>query len=93
VRIGDDVAVGPGTKIIAYSNHYSKGKKITEERIVADIVIGNNVFIGANCSILPGTTIRDNVIVGAGSVVKGTLPSNAIYAGVPCKKLSTGWYS
>jgi len=93
VLIGDDVAIGPGTRIIAYSNHYARGRKVTEERIVGDIVIGNNVFIGANCTILPGTVIQDNVIVAAGTVVKGKLESNNIYGGVPFKKLKTGWYA
>jgi len=93
VVIGDDVAVGPGTKIIAYSNHYAKGKKVTEERKVGTVVIGNNVFIGANCTILPDTTIEDNVIVAAGSVVKGTLESDSIYGGIPCEKIKNGWYT
>jgi len=92
VEIGDDVAIGPGTKIIAYSNHYAKGKKITEERKTGNIFIGRNVFIGANCILLPGTIISDNVIVGANSLVKGKLESNAIYAGIPSKKLKEGWF-
>lgn len=93
VTIGDDVAIGPGTKIIAYSNHYEFGKKVTNQRITKDIQIKNNIFIGANCTILPGTIICDNVVVGAGSVVKGELESNSIYAGIPCKKLKSGWYA
>ena len=93
VVIGDDVAIGPGTQIIAYSNHYETGKKVTETRSTGNITIGNNVFIGAGCTILPNTVIADNVIVGAGSVVKGVLETNSIYAGSPCKQLKTGWYA
>lgn len=92
VTIGDDVAIGPGTKIFAYSNHYKKGQKVTDEKIVRNIVIGNNVFIGSNCSILPGSVIGDNVVVGAGAVVKGELKPNAIYGGIPCKKIKNSWY-
>lgn len=92
VIIGDDVAIGPGTKIFAYSNHYRTGRKVTEERITEDVIIKNNIFIGANCTILPGTVINNNVIVGAGSVVKGTLEENSIYAGSPCRKIKSGWY-
>lgn len=92
VIIGNDVAIGPGVKIISYSNHYSKGKKVSEERITAEISIGNNVFIGSNCTILPGTIIEDHVIIGAGAVVKGRLEQNSIYGGVPCKLLKKGWY-
>lgn len=53
------------------------------------ISIGNNVFIGANTTILAGTVIGDNVIVGAGSLVRGTLESNSVYAGVPIKRISS----
>lgn len=92
ITIGDDVAIGPGTKLFAYSNHYTKGKKVTDEKIVGDIIIGSNVFIGANCTILPNTVIQDNVIVAAGAVVKGVLEKNSIYGGVPCKLIQNGWY-
>ncbi len=92
VYIGDYVAIGPGTKIIAYSNHYRFGKKVTDERITKDILINNNVFVGSNCVILPGTIIHHNVVIGAGSIVKGELEENSIYAGIPCKKIKSGWY-
>lgn len=92
VMIGEDVAVGPGTKIIAYSNYYHPEKKVTEVKITGDILIKNNVFLGANCTILPGTIINENVIVGAGSLVEGELEANAIYVGIPCKKVKSDWY-
>ena len=92
VTIGDDVAIGPGTKIFSHSNHYATGKKVTEIHVTRDVQIGNNVFIGANCSILPGTRIADNVIIGAGSVVKGWLEPNSVYAGAPGKKIGSGWF-
>jgi len=92
VHLGNGVAIGPQTTLIAYSNHYEKDKYVTDCRIQEDIQIGDNVFIGANCSILPGTRVADNVVVGAGSVVKGELEGNAIYAGSPCEKLRDGWY-
>lgn len=92
VIIGRNVAIGPGTKIISYSNHYTKGRLVTEEKRVSDVLIGDNVFIGANCTILPGSVIESNVIVGAGAVVKGRLETNAIFAGVPVRKIKSDWY-
>ena len=92
VRLGDHVAVGPGTKIFSYSNHYARGRRVTEERKVADVVIGNNVFIGANSTILPGTRVHDHVVIAAGSVARGELRGNAVYAGVPCRTIREGWY-
>jgi carbonic anhydrase/acetyltransferase-like protein (isoleucine patch superfamily) len=89
--IGKNVAIGPGSKIFVYSNHYEKNKKITETKITQDVQIGNNVFIGANCVILPGTKISDNVVIGASSLVRGILEGNAIYAGNPCRQIRKGW--
>lgn len=53
--------------------------------MVAPIVIGNNVTIGYGTILLPGTVIEDNVIIGAGAVVRGRVKSDGIYAGVPVK--------
>jgi len=92
LTVGSDVAIGPHTDIIVYSNHYERGKPVTDCRVQKDVSIGDNVFIGAHTVILPGTTIEDNVVVGAGSVVKGYLDPNSIYAGAPCRKIREGWY-
>lgn len=78
LKIGNDVSIGPHTSIIMYSNHYEKGKKNTEARICKDII---------NCTILPGTIIDDNCVIGANSLVKDHLEANAIYAGTPVKKI------
>lgn len=52
-------------------------------------IIGNNVFIGWGATILGGSTIGDNVIIGANSVVSGKIESNSVYAGNPAKKIMT----
>ena len=51
--------------------------------MVRPIIIGNNCFIGARVTLLPGTQVGDNVIIGAGAVVKGTIPANSIVVGNP----------
>lgn len=51
--------------------------------------IGNNVFIGWGTTILGGSQIGDNVILGANSVVSGKVESNSVYAGNPARKLMT----
>lgn len=93
VTIGEGTAIGPHTQLIVYSNHYKAGGRVADEHITADISIGSNVFIGANCVILPGASIGDNVIVGANSLVRGTLAANSIYAGSPCRLLRRGWHT
>ena len=53
------------------------------------IDILDNVFIGANSTILPGVTIGPNVVVGAGSVVTKDLAGDAVYAGAPARFVCT----
>ncbi|MEZ4854413.1 DapH/DapD/GlmU-related protein [Flavobacterium sp.] len=53
------------------------------------IKIGKNVWIGANCVILPSVNIGDNVIIGAGSVVVKDIPKNSVAVGNPCKVIKT----
>jgi acetyltransferase-like isoleucine patch superfamily enzyme len=57
--------------------------------IVKPIYIGDNVFIGSNCIIMPGVTIGSNIVVGAGSIVTKDLPSDAVYAGVPARYIKS----
>ena len=47
--------------------------------------IGNNVWIGANVTVLPGVSIGSDTVIGAGSVVNHDIPSGVIAAGVPCR--------
>jgi maltose O-acetyltransferase len=49
--------------------------------------VGANVWVGANCVLLPGVTIGDNSLIAAGSVVSHDVPPNEIWGGVPAKKL------
>ncbi|MNT86371.1 putative acetyltransferase [compost metagenome] len=48
-------------------------------------MVGNNVWFGGNVTVLPGVTIGDNSIIGAGSVVTKDIPANVVAVGNPCK--------
>ncbi len=63
------------------------GREEDGKRILEPISIGNNVFIGARATLLPGTVIGGNVIVGAGAVVKGIVPSGIVIAGNPAREI------
>jgi len=80
--IGNNVGFGTGSKIISANHAHTRHSEHTK---TAPIVIGDNVFIGANSIVLPGVCIGDNVIIGAGSVVCKAIPSNSIAVGNPCK--------
>ena len=49
------------------------------------ITVGNNVWIGANVTVLPGVSIGDDAVIGAGSVVTKNIPSGVLAAGNPCR--------
>ena len=51
------------------------------------VKIGNGVWIGSNVVVLPGVTIGDNTVIGAGSVVTKDIPANVVAVGNPCKVL------
>jgi acetyltransferase-like isoleucine patch superfamily enzyme len=86
IEIGDNVRIGVGTR---FSNHDGGVCIFRDEHpnlmVFGKIKIGSNTFIGVNCNILYNTTIGDNCIVAAGSVVKGTFPENSVIMGNPAK--------
>lgn len=88
VVIGDDVAIGPFCSVICHSNKIDGDSNLFSKNYLdGDITIGNNVFIGTQCTILPGTIIEDNVVIASNSVVKGRIESSSVYGGSPVKKI------
>jgi len=82
IIIGSNVGFGAGTKIISSIHSHNNHSK---HDIAEPIIIGNNVFVGANSVILPSVKIGDNVVIGAGSIVVKDIPPNSIAIGNPCK--------
>lgn len=82
IVFGSNIELGPGVSIIS-SNH--KTDNLREHTKGKPITIGNNVWIGANSTILPEVSIGNNVIIGANSLVNKDIPSNSIAVGNPCK--------
>ena len=82
IVFGSNVELGPGVSIIS-SNH--KSDNFREHIKTSPITIGNNVWIGASATILPGVSIGNNVLIGANSVVTKNIPDNSIAVGNPCK--------
>ena len=71
-------------------SYMSKDTPITEQGFLpgkGGIVVGDDVWIGANCVILDGAEIGTGCVIGAGSIVRGKLDSYGVYAGNPLKKI------
>ena len=85
VKIGDNVQVAPNVSIYTAGHPVHPETRNTGYEYGIDITIGDNVWIGGSVSILPGVTIGDNAVIGAGSVVTKDIPANVIAAGNPCR--------
>lgn len=85
VTIGNHVSITTSTFITHDGGVWVFREQNPTIDVIKPIYIGNNVFIGADCLILPGVTIGDNVVLGARSVVTKDLAQNAVYAGVPAR--------
>lgn len=85
ITIGDHAYIGPSCGFYTASHHLDIEKRNNGIEKALPITIGNNCWLGANVSIMPGVTIKDNCVIGAGSVVTKDIDANSIAAGVPCK--------
>ena len=85
VRIGNHVMIGPNTTISTVFHPLSPAKRRQHTGQAKPVTIGDDVWIGANCTILPGVTIGNNVVVAAGAVVNKDVPDNCVAGGVPAK--------
>lgn len=89
LSIGDKSMIGAQCYLIT-ENHGRKEEKLAyrEQGFVGrDVVIGRNVWLGAQVVVLPGIKIGDNAVVGAGAVVTRHIPHGETWAGVPARAL------
>ena len=85
IKIGNHVLVGPYVGFYTAQHPLDSQKRKEGWQTVQPITIGDNVWIGANCTILGGVKIGDNAVIGAGSLVTKSIPANSLAYGVPCK--------
>lgn len=84
IVIGNNCVIASGVNIIDSNGHLVKSHDRTKgSDNPVEIVIGNNVWIGLNATILKGTIIGDNSVVSAGTVVKGNFPPNSVICNQP----------
>lgn len=85
VSIGDNVFIGPNVNIYTACHPIEAEPRNTRVQWAEAVTIGNNVWIGGNATILPGVTIGDNAVVGAGSVVTKNVEADTVVGGNPAR--------
>lgn len=83
IEIGQRVYIGPNTVICCVSHEMGNTNQRAGKNTYESVNIKNGVWIGANATILPGITIGEGSVIGAGSLVKDNIPKNEMWAGVP----------
>lgn len=100
IHIGDNCVISVNTVVLAHDfsiecgmTSIGLGDIKNEKKLVRDVYIGKNVFIGAGCVILPGTHIGDNCIIGAGTICSGNIPEDSVVVGEKWKVIAktTEW--
>lgn len=86
ITVGNDVSIGPEASILTLGHDPQSGN--FEDR-GGDVIIGDRVWIGYRAIVLPGVTIGDGAVVGAGSVVTRNVEPFTIVAGNPATKIGT----
>lgn len=87
IYVGDYTMIGPNVTLATAGHPINPELRQKAYQYNAPIHIGKNCWLGAGVLVMPGVTIGDNVVIGAGSVVTKDLPSNVIAVGNPCKIL------
>lgn len=85
IKFGDHVMVGPNCSFITVTHPLDPTERREGLEFAKAITVGNNVWFGANVTVMPGVTIGDGVVCGAGSVVTKDVPANCVVLGVPAK--------
>jgi maltose O-acetyltransferase len=85
VTIGADCNFGPYVNIVDTHFHRLEPERRGERPEPAPVVIGDNVWLGTRVIVLPGVTIGEGSVVGAGSVVTSDIPSRSLAVGSPAK--------
>ena len=86
IVIGDDVLFGPEVMVTAATYRHGDGQPVTAQAMdEADVVIGDDVWLGTRAVVLPGARIGAGSIIGAGALVRGTIPPFSIAVGTPAR--------
>ncbi len=85
VTFGDNVFIAPNCGFYTATHPLDAEQRNEGLEYAHPITVGNNVWIGADVSVMPGVEIGNNSVIGAGSVVVKSIPANSVAVGNPCK--------
>jgi acetyltransferase-like isoleucine patch superfamily enzyme len=90
IRIGAGSGIGQHSVVVAANHRALRGVPFFHtpwDETKTGVTVGSNVWVAANCVLLPGVTIGDNSLIAAGSVVNRSVPPNEIWGGVPARRV------
>lgn len=90
VTIGNNVLIANGVTLAASNHGMELGSPMFDQPSRPEpsgVTIGSDVWIGARAILLPGARVEDGAVIAAGAVVRGLVPKNAIFGGVPAKQI------
>ena len=89
VIFGDNVFIAPNCSFYTAGHPIAAKERNKGLEYAKPIKVGDDVWIGGNVVVLPGVTIGDNVVIGAGSIVTKDIPSNSVAVGNPCQVIKS----
>lgn len=87
ISFGNDVFIGPGCSFYTAQHPIHPEQRNRRIEKCLPITVGDNVWFGGDCVVLPGVTIGSDTVIGAGSVVTHDIPAGVVAAGNPCRVL------
>lgn len=85
ITIGSDTQIAPGVQLLTATHPIDAAERASGAELAAPITIGSRVWLGGGVLVLPGVTIGDDTVVGAGSVVTKSLPPRVVAVGNPAR--------
>lgn len=90
ISLGKNVHITDGVKFITHDGGVLLFRNNTPDlEITKPIIIGSDVYIGNNAILMPGVTVGNKVVIGAGAVVTKNIPCNSVAAGIPARVIKT----
>jgi maltose O-acetyltransferase len=85
ITIGEDVQIGPNVQFLTPTHPLDAGLRRVKYEAAKPITVGSNAWLGGGVIILPGVSIGENTVVGAGAIVSKDLPGNVLAVGNPAR--------